>query len=158
MKCEHCGTDVPSHELGRAEYHDCLEDMPIGGDMGGVHTKQMVEDLVSGQAFKNIELEAEISRLRDLLDYKGGSSIRVELPDKANGYKCYVTCQRPQDEERIAGILAESLNLLAKVALAIDTARAKNRIYKKEIKQMNRALRVQNLVTVNNAIIKAKRL
>jgi len=80
MKCEHCGTDVPSHELGRAEYHDCLEDMPIGGDMGGVHTKQMVEDLVSGQeyrglfvqahdqSFRILELEAEINRLRAVIE------------------------------------------------------------------------------------------
>jgi len=72
-------------------------------------------------------LEAEIVRLRELLDAKVGSSIRVELPGKDNGGKCYVTCQREKDEERIAGILAESLNLLCRVASEIERSRRKPR-------------------------------
>jgi hypothetical protein len=61
---------------------------------------------------QNRELEAENIRLRDLLDKKVGTSIRVELPEKANGYRCYVTCQREKDEERMATILAESIKML----------------------------------------------
>jgi len=58
----------------------------------------------------------ENHRLRELLDAKVGSSIRVELPTKDNGWKCYVTCQREKDEEHLAEILTASLELLAKVA------------------------------------------
>jgi hypothetical protein len=71
------------------------------------------------QAFKILELRTENIRLRDLLDCKVGSSIRVELPSKDNGWKCYVTTQRAKDEEHIAGILADSITLLCKVAYEV---------------------------------------
>jgi len=69
------------------------------------------------------ELESEIVRLRELLAAKVGSSIRVELPGKDNGWKCYVTCQREKDEERIAVILAKSINMLCHVVYEIERSR-----------------------------------
>jgi len=46
--CRYCGTMVPTNELGGwDEYHDCKPnlDTPIGGDMGGMYTDQVMEDL-----------------------------------------------------------------------------------------------------------------
>jgi len=61
---------------------------------------------------KTKELEAENHRLRDLLDCKVGSSIRVELPVKENGWKCYITTQREKDEEHLAEIFGSIVKLM----------------------------------------------
>jgi hypothetical protein len=48
--CRYCGTMIPTNELGGwDEYHDCKEgkDIPIGGDMGGHHTEQVMKDLTT---------------------------------------------------------------------------------------------------------------
>jgi len=45
--CGYCGTEVLTNELGGwDEYHDCKPnlDTPIGGDMGGQYTDQVMED------------------------------------------------------------------------------------------------------------------
>jgi len=91
---------VEAYQSSRIYCQECGEDK----------LEWMIQELKA----KVESLEAENERLRQLLSIKAdtGSTIRVELPTKENGMTCWVTSYKPEDEERIARLLANSLNLL----------------------------------------------